>query len=102
MTDASLQESLAEVAGEVEALLEQLMPDAAGPIGRLRAAMRHGSLNGGKRLRPFLVVRSAGLFDVPRERALRAAAALEMVHCYSLIHDDLPAMDDSDLRRGRP
>lgn len=64
--------------------------------------MRYAALGGGKRLRPFLLVESAGLFAVPRERALRAAAALEMVHCYSLVHDDLPAMDDSALRRGRP
>jgi farnesyl diphosphate synthase len=64
--------------------------------------MRYACLAGGKRLRPFLVLESAGLFDVPRPRALRAAAAIEFVHCYSLVHDDLPAMDDDDLRRGRP
>jgi farnesyl diphosphate synthase len=65
-------------------------------------AMRYGALAGGKRLRPFLVVESATLFDVPRQRALAVGAALECVHCYSLVHDDLPAMDDDDLRRGRP
>ncbi len=102
LQDAPFETQLGEVAAAVEAQLGALMPDAGGPVGRLRAAMRHGSLNGGKRLRPFLVVRSADLFGVPRERSLRAAAALEMVHCYSLVHDDLPAMDDSDLRRGRP
>ncbi|SMF60722.1 farnesyl-diphosphate synthase [Tistlia consotensis] len=102
MTEAELKKALAEVAGAVETMLAELMPDAAGPIGRLRAAMRHGSLNGGKRLRPFLLVGSADLFGVPRERSLRAGVALEMVHCYSLVHDDLPAMDDSDLRRGQP
>ena len=64
--------------------------------------MRHGVLNGGKRLRPFLVRESAALFDHDGEEALRVAAALECVHCYSLIHDDLPAMDDDDLRRGQP
>ena len=64
--------------------------------------MRHGVLNGGKRLRPFLVMESAALFDVDAGAALRVAAALECVHCYSLIHDDLPAMDDDDLRRGQP
>ena len=70
---------------------------------RLMAAMRHGVLNGGKRLRPFLVVESAALFpDVERETALRIGAALECIHCYSLVHDDLPAMDDDDLRRGQP
>ncbi|MCA3555667.1 MAG: polyprenyl synthetase family protein [Aestuariivirga sp.] len=64
--------------------------------------MRYAALGQGKRLRPFLVVESATLFGVPRERALRTGAALECVHCYSLVHDDLPAMDDDDLRRGRP
>ncbi|WP_420825911.1 polyprenyl synthetase family protein [Rhodobium orientis] len=69
---------------------------------RLVAAMRHASLDGGKRLRPFLVVETAKLFDVEGPGVLRSAAALECVHCYSLVHDDLPAMDDDDLRRGRP
>ncbi|EJF91786.1 polyprenyl synthetase family protein [Bartonella tamiae] len=68
----------------------------------LLAAMRHGVLNGGKRLRPFLVMQTAALFDANPQAALRVAAALECVHCYSLIHDDLPAMDDDDLRRGQP
>jgi len=65
-------------------------------------AMRYSSLGGGKRLRPFLVVESSAVFGVPREAALLAGAALECIHCYSLVHDDLPAMDNSDLRRGRP
>ena len=69
---------------------------------RLLDAMRHGVLNGGKRLRPFLVMESAALFGGGGEAVLRVAAALECVHCYSLIHDDLPAMDDDDLRRGQP
>jgi farnesyl diphosphate synthase len=69
---------------------------------RLAAAMRHGTLGGGKRLRPFLLIESARLFDVSEREALDAACALECVHCYSLIHDDLPAMDDDDMRRGRP
>jgi len=69
---------------------------------RLLAAMRYASLGGGKRLRPFLVVESAALFDVSRQNSLMAGAALECVHCYSLAHDDLPAMDNDDLRRGRP
>lgn len=68
----------------------------------LLGAMRHGVLNGGKRLRPFLVMESAALFAGPAEVALRVGAALECVHCYSLVHDDLPAMDDDDLRRGQP
>lgn len=70
---------------------------------RLLRAMRHGVLNGGKRLRPFLVLETAALFDTSDDvAALRVAAALECVHCYSLVHDDLPAMDDDDLRRGQP
>jgi len=68
----------------------------------LLAAMRHGVLNGGKRIRPFLVIESAALFDVAERTALRVGAALEFIHCYSLIHDDLPAMDDDNLRRGLP
>jgi farnesyl diphosphate synthase len=90
-----------------EAVLGRLLGDA--PLAdeivrpkRLMDAMRYSSLGGGKRLRPFLVVESAALFDVPRKGALLVGAALECIHCYSLIHDDLPAMDNSDLRRGRP
>lgn len=94
-------------AAAVEVLLRRLLDDRAlsGEItrpDRLIAAMRHGVLNGGKRLRPFLVMESAALFSADGEAALRVAAALECVHCYSLIHDDLPAMDDDDLRRGQP
>ncbi|MDH6231176.1 farnesyl diphosphate synthase [Mesorhizobium soli] len=94
-------------AEQVEALLRRLLDDRLlpGEIARpqqLFAAMRHGVLNGGKRLRPFLVLESAALFEADAEVALRVAAALECVHCYSLIHDDLPAMDDDDLRRGQP
>jgi farnesyl diphosphate synthase len=69
---------------------------------RVLAAMRHGSLNGGKRLRPLLVRQAATVFGAPPARALMAGLAVEAVHCYSLIHDDLPAMDDDDLRRGQP
>jgi len=91
----------------VETLLKRLLDQRLlpGEIARpenLFAAMRHGVLNGGKRLRPFFVLESAALFDADPEAALRVAAALECVHCYSLIHDDLPAMDDDDLRRGQP
>jgi farnesyl diphosphate synthase len=81
---------------------DTLLPDEIARPKRLMDAMRYSSLGGGKRLRPFLVVESAAVFGVPREAALLAGAALECIHCYSLIHDDLPAMDDSDLRRGRP
>jgi farnesyl diphosphate synthase len=74
----------------------------AGAPERLVAAIRHAALGGGKRLRPFLVVETAGLFDVAAEAAVDAAAAIECIHCYSLVHDDLPALDNDDLRRGRP
>ncbi|WP_269931451.1 polyprenyl synthetase family protein [Aminobacter sp. HY435] len=83
-------------------LSEQILPGEIVRPQHLMAAMRHGALNGGKRLRPFLVLESAALFDADGEAALRIATALECVHCYSLIHDDLPAMDDDDLRRGQP
>ncbi|MGO4831976.1 polyprenyl synthetase family protein, partial [Rhizobiaceae sp. 2RAB30] len=91
----------------VEAVLDAILDERlqAGEIARpqrLLAAMRHGVLNGGKRLRPFLVLESAAMLGATGDAALRVAAALECVHCYSLIHDDLPAMDDDDLRRGQP
>ncbi len=98
---------LAQVASLVEAVLHNILSDAvrsgetARPA-RLVGAMRHGVLGGGKRLRPLLVVEAAGLFGVAEAQALRAGAALELIHCYSLVHDDLPAMDDDDLRRGQP
>ena len=97
-----LKADLERVAASVAALMDELLPEMAGAQGTVVDAMRYACLNGGKRLRPFLTVASARLFDVPEARALRTAAAIEMVHCYSLVHDDLPAMDDSDLRRGRP
>jgi farnesyl diphosphate synthase len=93
---------MAETAREIEAELDRLIPRGDGPERVLFEAMRYATLGGGKRLRPLLVIECAHLFDVPQARALRAAAAVEFVHCYSLVHDDLPAMDDDDLRRGRP
>jgi farnesyl diphosphate synthase len=98
---------LTEIAASTEQLLDRLLSSAPMPAerarpGRLIESMRYAALGGGKRFRPFLVVESAALFAVPRERSLMAAAALECVHCYSLVHDDLPAMDNDDLRRGRP
>jgi farnesyl diphosphate synthase len=98
---------LDQVAADTERLLDQLLgrkslPDELARPPRLLDAMRYASLGGGKRIRPFLVVESAKLFGVPRRQALMVAAALECVHCYSLVHDDLPAMDNDDLRRGRP
>ena len=98
---------LDSTAEDTEALLARLLSDT--PLAdeivrpkRLMEAMRYSTLGGGKRLRPFLVVESAAVFGVARPAALLAGAALECIHCYSLIHDDLPAMDNSDLRRGRP
>jgi len=107
MSSSLLDQRLAAAARLVEAELERLLADAVQPDEldrpqRLLAAMRHAVLAGGKRLRPFLVIESAALFGVAPEKAVAAAAALELVHCYSLVHDDLPAMDDDDLRRGRP
>ena len=101
------QDRLARVARDTEALLDQLLGPAILPGERARPkrllqAMRHASLGGGKRLRPFLVVETAALFAVSSQNSLMAGAALECVHCYSLVHDDLPAMDNDDLRRGRP
>ena len=98
---------LDKTADDTEALLgrllsDDILPDEIARPKRLMDAMRYSSLNGGKRLRPFLVVESAAVFGVHREAALLAGAALECIHGYSLIHDDLPAMDNSDLRRGRP
>ncbi|QRM53487.1 polyprenyl synthetase family protein [Sinorhizobium sp. BG8] len=102
------QHRLKANAEAVETVLARLLsPEPeGGEIVRpahLLGAMRHGVLNGGKRLRPFLVIESAALFPgADREAALRVGAALECIHCYSLVHDDLPAMDDDDLRRGQP
>ena len=99
---APTAEAMRESAGPVEAALDRLLPRAEGPDGQLAKAMRYACLGGGKRLRPFLLLSTAALFGVDEAHALRAAAAVEMVHCYSLVHDDLPAMDDDELRRGRP
>ena len=91
-----------ETAALIETALDQFLPSQSGPLGRVADAMRHGALDGGKRLRPFMVIAAGDMFDCPRERSIRVGCAVEMIHCYSLIHDDLPAMDDADLRRGRP
>ena len=108
MSDPALfDQRLAHAARLAEAELERLLSDDVRDgetvrPPRLMAAMRHGVLAGGKRLRPFLVVESAALFGIAPAAAVPAATALELVHCYSLVHDDLPAMDDDDVRRGRP
>jgi len=97
------EQGLSEIALAVEtALAHRLEFDKDEVPERLAAAIAHGALGGGKRVRPFLAIQSAGLFGVPVAKALPAAIALECVHCYSLIHDDLPAMDDDNIRRGRP
>jgi len=94
---------LERTAEAVEARLERLLAPVQGPAGgKLGEAMRYAALGGGKRLRPFLLIESARLFGIGEEQALPAACALECVHCYSLVHDDLPAMDDDAVRRGRP
>ena len=101
-TGTSFAEALAGAAKLTDAALERLIPVPAGLEARVFEAMRYAALAPGKRLRPFLVLASARLFGVSARSALQVAAAIELVHSYSLVHDDLPAMDDSDLRRGRP
>ncbi|MDR3425309.1 MAG: polyprenyl synthetase family protein [Alphaproteobacteria bacterium] len=98
----NLSAAMSETANAVVDALERLLPKSEFPENKLFQAMRYGALNGGKRLRPFLVMTSARIFGVSDACALRTAAAVECVHCYSLVHDDLPAMDNSDLRRGKP
>ncbi len=97
-----LADALGRVAGQVEQALDVLLPQPEGAEARLLEAMRYATLGGGKRLRGFLVMESAALFGVDRTSSARVAAAVEMLHAYSLVHDDLPAMDDDDLRRGKP
>jgi farnesyl diphosphate synthase len=105
--DTLFHARLNAAAADTEAVLDRLLVAHAseGEVARpprLLEAMRYASLGGGKRLRPFILIESSALFGVPRHRALMAGAALECVHCYSLVHDDLPAMDNDALRRGRP
>ncbi len=104
MADASfsLAPALEQIGAEIDALFDSLLAVPPDPRDRLFEAMRYAAIGGGKRLRPLLVVASCGLFHVDRERALRVGLAVECVHVYSLIHDDLPCMDDDDLRRGKP
>ena len=102
--DASpeLQAAMDEVTEAINRTIGRLLPETDLAEAPLYDAMRHGTLNGGKRLRPFLAIHSAFLFNCDSSRARRVAAAIEFMHCYSLIHDDLPAMDDAALRRGHP
>ena len=99
---AAFSAALADAARLTDAVLERLMPPPPGLEARVFEAMRYAALAPGKRLRPFLVLASSRLFAVSRRSALQVAAAVELIHSYSLVHDDLPAMDNSDLRRGRP
>jgi farnesyl diphosphate synthase len=97
-----LSAAMSRVAAEVESALDDLLPPVDGAEARLIEAMRYATLGGGKRLRAFLVMETASLFAVDRRCAARVGAAVEMLHAYSLVHDDLPAMDNDDLRRGKP
>lgn len=96
-----LTQALQETGAAIDEVLDELLPEASGPEAQLVEAMRYALIPGGKRLRAALVVTSADMFSVGRSSALRVGGAIEMVHAYSLIHDDLPCMDDDDMRRGR-
>jgi farnesyl diphosphate synthase len=102
MAAPKLAEALVAAAAEIDMALDMLLPQVEGPEAPLLDAMRYATIGGGKKLRGFLVLEGAAQFGVSRQSALRVAASVEMLHAYSLIHDDLPAMDDDDLRRGKP
>ena len=102
VAESDLQAALTESAAEVEKAIESLLPAVEGAEARLMEAMRYATLGGGKRLRAFIAMQVADLFAVSATCAARVGAAIELLHAYSLVHDDLPAMDDSDLRRGKP
>ncbi|MBV8702759.1 MAG: polyprenyl synthetase family protein [Acetobacteraceae bacterium] len=102
VAESDLQAALTESATEVEKAIESLLPAVEGAEARLMEAMRYATLGGGKRLRAFIAMQVADLFAVSATCAARVGAAIELLHAYSLVHDDLPAMDDSDLRRGKP
>ena len=99
---AKLADALDRIARDVDAVFDALLPVPDDTRARLVEAMRYAAMDGGKRVRPLLLVAVAEMLGVGRDRALRAACAVESIHVYSLIHDDLPCMDDDDLRRGRP
>lgn len=103
MSDVTdFEQRLTEVADKVTVALDQLIPPASGPEANLMRAMRHAALANGKRMRPFFVMETGAMFGASEKSLLRTAAALECVHCYSLVHDDLPSMDNDDFRRGQP
>lgn len=100
-TSPELKEALEDTVQMVDKAIARLLPETDLAEAQLYDAMRYGTLSGGKRLRPFMVMQSAKLFNVDPSRAKRVASAIELVHAYSLVHDDLPAMDNSDMRRGK-
>lgn len=97
-----LQDALADTVEVIQQEIDSFLPLSGSPEDQLYEAMRYAALGGGKRLRPFLCMTAASMFGVDPARSRRVATAIEMLHCYSLVHDDLPAMDNSDLRRGKP
>ena len=99
---AGLAHRVTEAADLVTVALDELLPRTEGPEARLTEAMRYAALGPGKRLRPFFAIETGRMFDLDERHVLRAACAVECIHAYSLVHDDLPAMDDDDMRRGRP
>src|SRR5882757_1446298 len=99
---APIEPALGEAASFIEATLDLLLPKPSGPEARLMEAMRYATLGGGRRWRAFLVLQSGRLFGVDRRGLGRVAAAVECLHAYARVHDDLPAMDNADLRRGKP
>jgi farnesyl diphosphate synthase len=98
----SLDPALAQIGADIDRLFDDLLVAPADARAQLYQAMRYATIGGGKRLRPLLVVAACSLYHVDRERALRVGLAVECIHVYSLIHDDLPCMDNDDLRRGKP
>jgi farnesyl diphosphate synthase len=100
--DRTLEEAMVDVSRDIDHAFDLLLPVPADPRARLYEAMRHAAIGGGKRLRPLFVLAACDLFHVDRQAALRVATAIEAIHVYSLIHDDMPCMDDDDLRRGKP
>ena len=101
-TRLDLEAEAERVSAQVDDFFTRLLRSPGDSRDRLYAAMRHAAIGGGKRLRPLLTIAASRLFGIEEEQALRAAAAIEAIHVYSLIHDDLPSMDDDDLRRGKP
>jgi farnesyl diphosphate synthase len=102
LLDSGLEQPMSRIAASIDELFERILPSPAHRRGRLVDAMRYAAIGGGKRLRPLLVCASGDLFGVDWKHSLRAGAAVECIHVHSLIHDDLPCMDDDDLRRGKP